>query len=210
VSEPTPPLSSAEAPAYAERLETLGSKSWKRRLDVQAPYRWNVRRLCTGDVLDVGCGLGRNLEHLAGRTSGIAVGVDPNAACVATARSRGLQAFTPDEFAASEHAGPARFDTLLVAHVLEHLDEPTGDALLREHLPALRPGARVVILTPQESGQRSDPTHVRFVDFATLDATASRLGLTRVSKRSFPFPRAAGRIFRYNEFTVVWQTPGSG
>jgi 2-polyprenyl-3-methyl-5-hydroxy-6-metoxy-1,4-benzoquinol methylase len=195
------------APGYAQRLETLEGKRWKRWLDVQAPYRWNVRRLCRGDVLDVGCGLGRNLDHLAGRAGSIAVGVDPNPSCVATARARGLVAFTPADLAASEYASDARFDTILVAHVLEHLDEPTADALLREHLARLRPGGLVVVLTPQESGQRSDPTHVRFVDFAALAGTASRLGLTPQREGSFPFPRVAGRAFRYNEFNVVWQKP---
>jgi 2-polyprenyl-3-methyl-5-hydroxy-6-metoxy-1,4-benzoquinol methylase len=198
----------ADAPGYARRLETLGGKRWKRWLDVQAPYRWNVRRLCVGDVLDVGCGLGRNLAHLGGRDAGSAVGVDPNVACVETARARGMVAFTPDELAASDHARPERFDTLLVAHVLEHLDEPTADALLRQYLPLLRPGGLIVVLTPQESGQRSDPTHVRFVDFAALDAGAARLGLAPRVSRSFPFPRPAGRWFRYNEFNAVWQKPG--
>jgi 2-polyprenyl-3-methyl-5-hydroxy-6-metoxy-1,4-benzoquinol methylase len=198
---------SAAAPAYAQRLQDLEGKRWKRWLDVQAPYRRNVRRLCRGDVLDVGCGLGRNLEHLAGRSAGIAVGVDPNPACIDTARARGLTAFTPGELDASPYAGDARFDTVLVAHVLEHLDEPTADALLREHLPRLRPGGLVVVLTPQEAGQRSDETHVRFVDFAALAATAARLGLSPRLERSFPFPRAAGRAFRYNEFNVVWQKP---
>lgn len=198
---------SAAAPAYAQRLETLETKRWKQWLDVQAPYRWNVRRLCRGDVLDVGCGLGRNLAHLRGRADAVTVGVDPNRACVDTARSRGLLAFTPDELDPSGYGGPARFDTLLVAHVLEHLDEATGDALLREHLPRLRPGGIVVVFTPQEAGQRSDPTHVRFVDLPALDATARRLGLEPVLARSFPFPRAAGRAFRYNECNTVWRKP---
>lgn len=195
-----------ETSAYAQRLETLGGRRWKQWLDVQAPYRWNVRRLCVGDVLDVGCGLGRNLEHLAGRGTARAVGVDPNRSCVETARARGLDAYTPDELAA--RPSDSDFDTLLFAHVLEHLDEPTGDALLQEHLGRLRPGGRVVVFTPQESGQRSDPTHVRFVDFDALDRSAQRLGLAPLVARSFPFPRAAGRAFRYNEFNVVWHKPG--
>jgi 2-polyprenyl-3-methyl-5-hydroxy-6-metoxy-1,4-benzoquinol methylase len=199
---------SAVAPGYAQRLQALEGKRWKRWLDVQAPYRWNVRRLCRGDVLDVGCGLGRNLDHLRDRPDGaVAVGVDPNRACVETARERGLVAFTPEALDASDYGQAGRFDTILVAHVLEHLDEPTGDALLREHLPRLRPGGIVVVFTPQESGQRSDPTHVRYVDQPALAATARRLGLEPVLARSFPLPRVAGRAFRYNEHNAVWRKP---
>jgi len=197
-----------EASTYAQRLETLGGRRWKQWLDVQAPYRWNVRRLCIGDVLDVGCGLGRNLEHLGRRGSARAIGVDPNRSCVETARARGLDAFTPEDLAARPGDRDDRFDTLLFAHVLEHLDQPTGDALVQEHLGRLRPGGRVVVFTPQEAGQRSDPTHVRFVDFDVLEGTTRRLGLEPLVARSFPFPRGAGRAFRYNEFNVVWRKPG--
>ena len=42
------------------RLETL-----RRMLPTQAPYRWNLRRLRLGRVLDVGCGVGRNLRNCA-------------------------------------------------------------------------------------------------------------------------------------------------
>ena len=55
-----------DVPAYADRLQTLEQARWKQLLDVQAPYRWNIRRLGLGRTLDVGCGLGRNLAHLGG------------------------------------------------------------------------------------------------------------------------------------------------
>ena len=56
-----------DAPDYATRLQTLEQARWKQLLDVQAPYRWNIRRLGLGRTLDVGCRLGRNLAHLDGR-----------------------------------------------------------------------------------------------------------------------------------------------
>src|SRR3954452_12417168 len=103
--------------AYTDRLNRLESVWWKRLLDVERPYRWYLQRLQLGFTLDVGCGVGRNLINLDGN----GVGVDHNQTSVAEARSRGLTAMTPDDFAASEYARPGRFDTLLLAHVVEHM-----------------------------------------------------------------------------------------
>lgn len=190
---------STESAAYADRLTALELRQWKQWLDVQAPYRWNLRRLRPGFVLDIGCGIGRNLAHLGGH----GVGIDHNPACVAGARERGFTAYTPDEFAASVDARPGAFDSLLVAHVLEHLDEDGATDLLRRYLPYVRDDGRLIMITPQEAGQRSDPTHVRFVDIAAAGALAAGLGWRVVRERSFPFPRVAGRVFTYNEFVVV-------
>jgi 2-polyprenyl-3-methyl-5-hydroxy-6-metoxy-1,4-benzoquinol methylase len=185
---------------YTRRLQRLSGARWKRLLDVQAPYRWNLRRLDLGRTLDLGCGIGRNLAHLDG--SG-AVGVDHNADSVHACRSRGLEAYTIEEFRASPHARAGAFDSLLAAHLMEHLSEPDGRSLLQEYLPYVRPGGQIVFITPQERGQTSDPTHVRFVDFAASAALATSLGLTVRRQYSFPFPRAAGTLFRYNEFVTV-------
>lgn len=189
--------------AYTRRLQHLELASWKRRLDVQAPYRWNVRRLCPGRVLDVGCGVGRNLGHLEGR----AIGVDHNEHSVAVARSRGYVAFTPAQLESEGHARRGAYDTLLAAHVLEHVMDQDATELLSNYLPLLRPGGRVVLITPQESGFRSDATHVRWVDFAELRRTSEGLGLHVLYERSFPFPRTAGRVFRYNEFVHIATVP---
>ncbi len=198
------PESRTDAADYARRLARLESVWWKRLLDVQRPYRWNLRRLHPGLTLDLGCGLGRNLAHLDGH----GVGVDHNEDSVAVARARGLRAFTPEEFAASPHAVTSSFDSLLCAHVVEHLPADDGQALLAAYLGFVRPGGSVILITPQERGYGTDATHVRFVDFAALDDLCARLGLGVVSRRSFPFPRAAGRVFPYNEFVVVARVPG--
>ena len=73
---------------YAERLQRLEGARWKKLLDVQRPYRWNLQRLELGRVLDIGCGIGRNLLNLGDDS----VGVDHNVDSVAAARARGLTA----------------------------------------------------------------------------------------------------------------------
>jgi SAM-dependent methyltransferase len=198
---PDPPVDgpATAEPEYAERLRRLDESAWRRFFNVQAPYRWNIRRLRLGRALDIGCGLGRNLAYLDSSS----VGVDHNAQAIAIARSRGLQAYTVEDFVQSPLARPGSFDSLLVAHVVEHMSEPAGIALLRDYLPYLKPGGRVCLITPQELGYRTDSTHVRFVDHDDLVALVTGLGL-RVSRRfSFPFPRLAGKFFPYNEFVLI-------
>ena len=184
---------------YTRRLQRLSGRRWKRLLP--NPYAWNVRRLATGRVLDVGCGIGRCLDFVRPR----GLGVDPNETAIAVCRTNGHQAFTPHEFA--EAFDPSRsavqFDTLLCSHVLEHLDEPTGVALLRTYLPYLRGGGRIILITPQERGQRSDSTHVRFMDAAALTQLADKAGLQIQRISSFPFPRFFGRWFIYNETITI-------
>jgi SAM-dependent methyltransferase len=196
VNETQPGTEGAE---YTERLQRLGGAGWKRLLDVQAPYRWNIRRLGLGRTLDVGCGIGRNLAHLGGQ----GVGVDHNPTSVAACRAQGLVAYTVDEFLASPDARPNAFDAVLAAHVLEHLPEPEARAVIEMYLPYLRDGGTVVFITPQERGFASDATHVRFVGHAEAADMAARLGLEVRRQYSFPFPRLAGKVFTYNEFVTV-------
>ena len=146
------PTSEAE---YTERLVRLSGMRLKKVLNVQLPYRWNIRRLVNGYVLDVGCGIGRNLEHLRGN----GVGVDGNPRSIAVARSRNLTAFTIDEFFKSEFATADRFEVFLMAHILEHLSEDESEKLIWSYLPFVKSGAPVIVICPQERGFHSDPTH---------------------------------------------------
>jgi SAM-dependent methyltransferase len=165
-----------------------------------------VRRLLGGrDVLEVGCGIGRNLAHLAPR----AIGVDHNEASIAICRERGLTAYTGDEFATSADARPGRFDGLLAAHLIEHM--PRGEAIrvLAGYLPYVSARARLVLICPQERGYASDATHVEFAGFDELAEACAALGFTPVRRISFPFPRPLGRLFTHNEFVLVGERAGA-
>lgn len=188
---------------YTRRLQQLSGARWKQVLDVQAPYRWNLRRLRLGRTLDVGSGLGRNLVNLGAG----AVGVDHNPTSVQHTRAMGLEAYTTEEFFTSQHATPDAFDALLAAHLLEHMQAGQAHEVISSYLPFVRSGGRVVFITPQERGYRSDASHVRFVGFAEAADSCRELGLTVVRQYSFPFPRAFGRLFTYNEFITVARVP---
>lgn len=176
---------------YAEQLYRHQSSLWKKIFDVQLPYRLNLQHLNPGLTLDVGCGVGRNLRNLGKN----AVGVDPNVECVNLARRAGFTAFLPDELPLMS------FDTLLFAHVLEHVESP--ELLIKTYLPRLREGGQLILITPQELGFNRDPSHIKFLGFRDLEAIISGLGLKLDRSYSFPFPRIFGQYFCYNEFVVV-------
>ena len=184
---------------YTDRLQRITGRGWKRF--VPDPYRWNLRRLKLGRTLDVGCGIGRCLAFIDGN----GVGVDHNQTSVEVCRTRGLEAYTPDEFFGID-AG--LFDSILLSHVLEHTSIDEGRELLTSYVRYLKPGGRILLITPQLAGQKSDPTHVRLLDAEALRSQIEELGGVSIKTRSFPFPRFAGGVFRYNESQAIGAIPG--
>lgn len=182
---------------YTQRLERVTGARWKQILHVQAPYRWNLARLEPGYVLDVGCGIGRNLLHLDG------VGVDTSASSVEVARSHGLTAYTVTEFPDAPEARTGGFDSLLFAHVLEHMELTEATDLVGLYLPYLRSGGKVIVIVPQKAGYATDDTHVNFLDHEDVADLLTGHGLAIARSYSFPFPRAAGTVFRHNETIVT-------
>ena len=184
---------------YTKRLINKQDIWWKRLLNVQAPYRWNLKRLQPGFTLDIGCGIGRNLINLDGE----GVGIDHNIQSVQITRNKGLTAFTPDEFRDSSFNKEQTFDSILLSHVAEHMSQKEVIQLIRQHLYLLKAKGKIIIITPQEAGYKSDKTHIEFMDFGKLRNISYSLDLQLLKQYSFPFPRFIGHIFTYNEFISV-------
>lgn len=190
---------STRDPEYARRLLRLQTAGWKRLLRVQAPYHWNLRRLEPGRCLEIGCGIGRNLQAL----SPDSVGLDHNGLAIEIARERGFQAFLPDDFKGRAESDLRGFDSLLLSHLVEHMTTDANIALIEEYLPWLKENGKIIIIAPQERGYASDATHVEYMDFDKIRRLVEAVGFEVVRAFSFPFPRFAGRIFIYNEFVTV-------
>ena len=186
---------------YAARLVGLQTVTWKEKLRLFDPYGWQIKLICKGNVLEVGSGIGRNLNALKGRS----LGVDHNETAVAFANERGLKSLTSEQFFSQCISKTKKFDTILLSHVLEHIDQETQNQIFRQYLPCLKPKARVVIICPQEVGFDSDPTHIRWVDEDILRETLTSLGCTDIKVNSFPFPRKFGKTFIYNQFVAIAQ-----
>ena len=182
--------------SYTQRLSGV---QWKRFLGAQISYQWNLRRLQPGYTLDIGCGIGRNLLHLKGH----GVGVDHNPHSIAMAQKMGLNAFSPEDFLERHKKHPVAFDSLLSAHVAEHMPRTQFKDLIQCYLPFLKPKGKLILICPQQKGFRSDPTHVLYYDLTLLKSITQELGFDVDRSYSFPFPEWMGKYFTHNEFVVL-------
>lgn len=166
-------------------------------------YLQHAASLCSGKTIDFGCGVG---EHLSFLESG-SIGLEVNESTVKHCQSQNLPVslYIPDEDKYNLLSLPSgTFNTILISHVLEHLDEP--DKVLKALLDSgERLGVkRVVVIVPQEKGFASDITHRTFIDKEYLNSkNIFNYKSWRVLRSgTFPIP-GLGKLFIYNEFFVV-------
>jgi SAM-dependent methyltransferase len=184
--------------SYTQRLVRIQGGLLKKVLAPINPYKWHIRRVCRGKVLDVGCGIGRNLRYLANDQN---IGVDHNPDSVQICRETGLNAFTPDEF--FKNYGHAKFQTLLLSHVIEHLTPEQARSMLEQYMPFMDDDSQIIIICPQQRGFASDETHVTYFEEKNIRLLLDQFELGQVSYRSFPLPKSAGNLFIYNEHVAV-------
>jgi SAM-dependent methyltransferase len=148
------------------------------------------------DILDIGCGAGNMIHHLARYGSVRGIEVDPRP--VKIARERGYDVRLGD--ATQEIPFPnATFDLVTALDVIEHVD--ADETILRESYRVLRPGGSLLITTPafQWLWSHNDDlnAHKRRYAAADLRAKMQRAGFNvkRLSYNFFlVFPMAAGMI----------------
>jgi 2-polyprenyl-3-methyl-5-hydroxy-6-metoxy-1,4-benzoquinol methylase len=150
-------------------------------------------------VLDVGCGIGRNLGYLKDPKS---VGVDHNDHSVQFANDKGFSAFVPDTFRQKFTSDVGQFQSMLLSHVIEHMTLSEARSLIFEYLPYVKSGGEVIVICPQERGYASDATHVTFFDKQDIEELLTDLGLIPKKSYSYPLPRKFGKAFIYNEIVV--------
>jgi 2-polyprenyl-3-methyl-5-hydroxy-6-metoxy-1,4-benzoquinol methylase len=176
-------------PAVRRRFTRRGLKQLMKTIDqpkilTDQPYRWllmyvdsepgvnraaderyrTVAALCRGRVLELGCGPGHLCRKIA--EAGLNVtGVDRNAAKIAKARRLhpGIDFEQADILKLSLEE---RYDTVLLAEVLEHVPEEIGDRMLSTAWELVAPGGRLIVSVPNEDCVRH-ANHVR--EFAERD-----------------------------------------
>ncbi|MGD1002790.1 MAG: class I SAM-dependent methyltransferase [Candidatus Brocadiia bacterium] len=123
-------------------------KAWARLTRVDQFQRHLDRLRPRGRLLDVGCGAGDRLARMRERGWTVeGVEVDPRSVQIAREKY-GLTIHA----AAIERAGLAdgQYDLVTLSHVIEHVHDPV--ALLRECRRVLRPGGRLLAVTPHADG----------------------------------------------------------
>jgi SAM-dependent methyltransferase len=145
--------------------------------------RWARRKPGGGSVLEIGCGPGLMLAAFAQR-GWKALGIERNEEAAQRARrTPGLEiTANPVE----ELPADARFDLIVMFHVLEHIAEPV--TLLRECAKRLALGGRLIVNVPNFSSWQSRfagsswlhldvPRHLVHFSPQTFAATLARAGL---------------------------------
>jgi 2-polyprenyl-3-methyl-5-hydroxy-6-metoxy-1,4-benzoquinol methylase len=166
-------------------------------MDESAPYayfedvNWGLLRLW-GDrrdaaILDVGCGFALNSERLR-RLGNRVTGIESSEVAAATAMTRideVINVDLRDLDEVSERIGTRRFDYILFADVLEHLDWPLP--VLKSYQRFLAPGGAVIISLPNVGlwSTRLSLLAGRFeyADTGILDRTHLRFFTRRTARR---------------------------
>ena len=143
-----------------------------------------------GRLLEVGCGSGTMLKSMQGLGWKVE-GVDFDPAAVEAARKKGLSVhlgtLSEQEFRANS------FDAIIMGHCIEHVPDPIN--LLRECYRILKPGGRLVVITPnvRSWGHRlygadwrglEPPRHLHIFTLSSLAAVCARAGFTGYECRS--------------------------
>ena len=193
----TAPAAGYEAPqldwlAFADRFRGR-EEDIRARLARYAPIFEKCER-----VLDLGCGRGEFLSLVPG-----AHGLDLSAANVAICRDQGLSAETADMFTHLAGLPDAWLGGIFCGQVVEHLTPAQLPGLIRLCAAKLKPGAPIVIETPNPESLAIfathffiDPTHTRPVPPALLHFYLSESGfrdieIDRLGAAANDFPELA-------------------
>ena len=192
---------------FDQRYTDYQSERSALRKQVRRLYLRSAAGQLRGPVLDFGCGVGELLEKLPAGS----LGLEYNLATVAHCQRKGLDVEAYDGFADDWSLSllpPARrFDSMVISHVLEHLEEPAR--ILGKLLQAaVRVGVRrVLVIVPGRAGFRIDDTHRTFVDRALLEEAGIVQDTGFAVHRSRYFPgdlRAIGDWFPHHELQVLY------
>jgi SAM-dependent methyltransferase len=191
----------------ARYTEYLSNRSLLRKL-VRRIYLRSAAAQLQGPTLDFGCGIGELLRRLPAGSRGL----EYNKATVDFCRAAGLAVDAYDGFRDDWAMGAlpvgARFQSMVISHVLEHLEHPV-EVLRRLMLAARSRGVeRVLVIVPGQAGFRIDDTHRTFVDMALLSASSVAADTGFLLRRARYFPgnfRKLGDWFPHHELQVLYQ-----
>jgi SAM-dependent methyltransferase len=169
-----------------------GIKKWLRNLFFIRPIVQQFK----GYVLDIGCGPGIYLEQY----SGPSLGIDAHPNNIRICQKKGIHIIEAD---ANSFVQENSFDTVLVSHVLEHLDNP--GRVFENAFRNAKPGGRIIIIVPCregfEAGLNTDVGHKTFITEAYLDNCIRKFNGKKIQSTQFP-PFFGGK---YKELRIIFE-----
>lgn len=172
---------------------------------VRQAYIRKASSLVNGPTLDFGCGIGELLTRLPSGS----MGLEYNKTTVSYCDAQGLDVVFyngfEDDWCLSSVPKGRKFESMVISHVLEHLEEP--EKILPKLLVTLKSFGvgTVLVIIPGKAGFKSDSTHRKFVDINMLKEVVSRVSDWNIkSMEYYPFNiEQIGNFFIYNELQVV-------
>ena len=134
-------------------------------------------------ILDAACGAGELLHYLRARGYANAWGIDLSLEQLEHARKMGIQNVSQADLLAHLAASPSSYELIVASHVLEHLPKPEVLECLRRMASAVRPGGRIIVLTPNAGSPLGLPyslgdfTHEVYFTAMSLAQAAALAGL---------------------------------
>lgn len=188
--------------AYAEYQVNRGTL----RKFIRTLYLKHAASFCKGRTLDFGCGIGELLNRLPPGSHGLEI----NPYTIQYCKEHGLpvEAYDPaaDQYRLDD-IDFGRFETLVISHVLEHLDNP--DHVLRTLFDSCkRIGiVRLVMVVPGARGFAADSTHKTFItrDYLQDRRVFDMPGVRVAALNYFPINfRFVGNYFPHHEMKIVF------
>ncbi|MCK5680141.1 class I SAM-dependent methyltransferase [bacterium] len=169
-------------------------------------YLNRALKLVTGKTIDFGCGIGEMLQRLPSGS----IGLEINKSTVDYCKQKkvNIQLYHPDKdnYQLSEFK-PSVYDTLLISHVLEHLEQP--EIVIRSLLTACTRLSikKIVIIVPGKKGFSFDKTHKTFINSAFFRNnnlnTVEKFQITK--QQYFPFNiKQLETLFTHHELQVTY------
>lgn len=188
-----------------EYTEYQLNRSRFRRWVRNAYLRRAATLVAEGPCIDFGCGVGELLARLPAGS----IGLEFNPDTVEHCRRRGLDVAwydgTRDGWQLGALPPDRRYASLVMSHVLEHLDDPEKALVPLLEAAADRGVGTALLIVPGPAGFRLDPTHRTFIDLTWMRRVFANLrGWDLVHSGYFPFnARPVGKFFAHNELQVL-------
>ncbi len=176
------------------------------RKKIRKIYLKNILKYIIGKTIDFGCGIGELLSLLPDGS----IGYEVNEATVRYCKKMGLNVeyYNPElDNYELKQLKPGEYSTLIMSHVLEHLNDPvkTLNNLFQScnHLDL----QRIIIIVPGEKGFQHDKTHRIFInyDFFIKNRLKNIYNYSLQKKQYFPINlKSIGKYFKYHELIIIY------